>query len=433
MEKFDPKKEKIPKSKDSQNFMKFLSDKYLDRKYASKDLEKELSFLNVERIGDKGENLSEPNSSSHDSSTPGKKITPGENMHSPQKNPDSLNEKSKLENMDLNLQNSDPFSSNEKNDIIYPNMTSNPLEKPSSPGVGLECEVFKENGQNDRNLFFFENFNIPCDNKVDINDWGFIWDNENKPNPIESEIKSVKDLDKPEAEYVENTEPRHSNNDQEVFNLIKDERLDSNLTKSDPKEVKKADWEFPVEFDLVSRNTNTTTSSNTSPDNITNLSQNLCGIYSSAKAENKANTNNKKTFDDLERYLSDSAYITPAGKKPVAVPLSVNNTSITCAEGNLNYTNQFPNTQNTPSINPHMMMNYSYNINSGNNNYQMHPKSQTDYFTTNDREPINNNNTAYVVNNANYRSTTLGSASDNLDYHFNLLNLNTQRQNVHVI
>ena len=49
MEKFDTKKEKIPKTKDSIGFKKFLSDKYLGMKYASKDLEKELTLLKIEK------------------------------------------------------------------------------------------------------------------------------------------------------------------------------------------------------------------------------------------------------------------------------------------------------------------------------------------------------------------------------------------------
>ena len=68
MEKFDSKKEKIPKTKDIPRYKKFLSDKYLNRKYASKELLKELSTVKIEKYYPQ-QPFSEINSSSDDSST----------------------------------------------------------------------------------------------------------------------------------------------------------------------------------------------------------------------------------------------------------------------------------------------------------------------------------------------------------------------------
>jgi len=347
MENFDSKKEKIPKVKDSINFKKFLSDKYLNKKYASNTLDKEIAHDKVANSPTNQE-ISEPNSSSDDSSTPSGQETQKEKVIT----------QDNFENFEVNQVSCSPFD----NDIIiYPNManiSTTDIIESSSPD--LDCQVFKENGQNDRNLFFFENFNSPCDNSLDIKDWGIIWDSTIKRK------KTLKDnfIDGENKKCADILDDSDNQKKVETFELL--EKVDGNTSNSS--EIKqsvkeKADWEFPVEFDMVYLKENNTTGRNESPKNIKNLSQNLNGIYNNYTNEIRNDTNKNK-FDDLERYLSDATFITPADKKPISMPLPVN-AQESCSNSLVSYNNPYPSNIISngllPNIYPQMLMNYSYN------------------------------------------------------------------------
>jgi hypothetical protein len=427
MEKFDSKREKVPKVKDSINFKKFLSDKYLNKKYASIKLEKELSPVKIEKTPSQPA-LSEPNSSSDDSSTPGTQEIPGGNVITPNNDmiPGQLEEKEKQKfDLEVNQVSGSPLD----NDIVtYPNivnLSTTDIIESSSPDV--DCQVFKENGQNDRNLFFFENFNTPCDNSVDIKDWGIIWESTIKPQIKKQDNENENEKSKA-ADILDNSDSQSKGN---TFNLLdKEEGNKSNANNaSDTCEIisigiKKADWEFPVEFDLVSLKTNTT-STNISPDNITSLSQNLNGIYSNYSNSNTKNTN-KKTFDDLERYLSDSAFMTPADKKPIAMPLPVNSlVPETSLNTNINgsvASSNVPTNSLFPNMDPQLMMNYSYkSAPTTNNSFQMQGYNNN---SSNGNSTFNYRGNYGAMYGSNYGLTASGA--DDMSLNLNLLSLNPQ-------
>lgn len=406
MEKFDSKKEKIPKAKDIPRFKKFLNDKYLHRKYASKDLIKELSNLKIEKFHAQ-QPFSDINSSSDDSSNAKDTVNKSEFISLPIQQEAKDKNKFEISEAIINQAQKDD------DEINYPKISNyfnlNSIEA-SSPDVNPH--VNGKNRQNNKNLFFFENFDTPCDNKVDLKDWGIIWEGENK--------KSEENANK----HLENSEGK----EESVFsienkNFITEEKYMS----TQPKE-----WEFPMDFDLVNLNTQTTTSSTNSPDNITSLSQNLNGIYNSyTSAQITSGNESRKSFDDLERYLCDPGFTTPANRKPAANPLSVNINQAPKQYSHMNIvgqTHNIPYNNSFTTMTPHMMMNYSYNINQINNNYQMSNMIGAESVPSNVKgNPSNCNSSNYVS------KTPSGPAMENLSFNFNLLNVNQQVHSTKVL
>jgi hypothetical protein len=421
MEKFDSKKEKIPKVKDSINFKKFLSDKYLNKKYASITLDVEIAHDN-EKVADSHtqQEISEPNSSSDDSSTPSGKETQKEKVIT-QENDKIFEDKENFENFEVNQVSCSPFD----NDIIiYPNIaniSTTDIIESSSPD--LDCQVFKENGQNDRNLFFFENFNSPCDNSLDIKDWGIIWESTLKPQKTQKD-NFIDTENKRGTDILDDSENQKKG---ETFDLL--EKADgntSNSCESKKSEKKKAEWEFPVEFDLVCRKENIASGTIEPPENLKNLSQNLNGIYSNYSNE-IINDPNKKKFDDLERYLSDATFITPTDKKPISMPLPVNTlesaTNSLISYNNINPTpSNFPSNCLFPNTYPQMLMNYSYN------NTHVHNEGNQIQGYSNNMSYPNSMYYHYQSQGSIYGSGIGVSASNEneLNRNMNLLNLNPQ-------
>jgi hypothetical protein len=292
MEKYDTKTEKLPNPRDTDGVRRHMSTKYLNRKFATKDIDR---YIYV-----KEEPISDPASSSDD----------------------SISEKTQ----------------------------NTPINESISIHVANGSAENETTSTAERNKITFENLEQPSPNLIEVREWGIVWDDT---------IYNESD-DKNKFEFAE-AKPK-------IEDVIP--TVTENLTNT----IYPKDFDITPEYNFVN-NTGSTTSTENSPDNLQNLNQNLNGIYRELLS-NKNNDGNPKKFDDLERYLSNPAFITPKNQIPISMPLPVNKNT-----AHYNYT--YGVNPLMPPIMP-MSSGYVYQTQNNYNNYNIGNASLNLNLTLND-------------------------------------------------